>query len=285
MAYFRSLPNVRVRTKSTRNNNVEPWIVAKNIFRRIKLIDDIQGSVLGFNQYTIGNDQKPYQVAQDVYQDSSFDWIIMLCNNITNMYKEWPMSEHELYKYVMKKYGSADDIHHYETNEVKTDKGEIILKEGMEVNGEFRYYKSDGTIVPNITYPVSNYQYESNQNTYKSNIWILKKTYVSDFISEFRQLVKYAPNEEVGSDDVKMTWGAVEEIFSTKEESYTTRYGMVPSIGFASSQELVNRTVTVEVTESGAQIRTVDTSNTGTNASGVISGTTDSSTTQSGASY
>ena len=85
MAYFRSLPNVKVRIKSTRNNNVEPYVVAKNIFRRIKLVDEIQGNVLGFEQYTIGNDVKPYQVANNVYGNSQYDWIIMLCNNITTV--------------------------------------------------------------------------------------------------------------------------------------------------------------------------------------------------------
>lgn len=286
MAYFRSLPNVKVRIKSTRNNNVEPYVVAKNIFRRIKLVDEIQGNVLGFEQYTIGNDVKPYQVANNVYGNSQYDWIIMLCNNITNCYKEWPMSEHELYTYVQKKYnGDVTQVHHYETNEVKTDKGETILEKGIQVNSEFRYYNSDGTIVPNVTYPVSNFEYERTENDKKANIWLLRKGYVADFVSEYRNLVKYAPNDEVGDDDVKMTWKAVEEVFNTKKDTYTTRYGAVPTIQFASSQELVNRTVTVETTESGAQIRTVDTTNTGQNSSGVTAGTTDSSSTQSGSSY
>ena len=286
MAYFRSLPNVKVRIKSTRSNNVEPYVVAKNIFRRIKLVDSIQGNVLGFEQFTIGNDVKPYQVAQNVYGNSQYDWIIMLCNNITNCYKEWPMSEHELYTYVEKKYnGGVTMVHHYETNEVKTDKGEVILQKGIQVNGEFRYYNSDGTIVPNITYPVSNFEYERTENEKKANIWLLRKGYVADFVTEYRNLVKYAPNDEVGDDDIKMTWKAVEEIFNTSKDTYTTRYGAIPTISFASSQELVNRTVTVETTESGAQVRTVDTTNTGQNSSGVTAGTTDSSSTQSGCSY
>ena len=259
---------------------------SKNIFRRIKLVDSIQGNVLGFEQFTIGNDVKPYQVAQNVYGNSQYDWIIMLCNNITNCYKEWPMSEHELYTYVEKKYnGGVTMVHHYETNEVKTDKGEVILQKGIQVNGEFRYYNSDGTIVPNITYPVSNFEYERTENEKKANIWLLRKGYVADFVTEYRNLVKYAPNDEVGDDDIKMTWKAVEEIFNTSKDTYTTRYGAIPTISFASSQELVNRTVTVETTESGAQVRTVDTTNTGQNSSGVTAGTTDSSSTQSGSSY
>lgn len=283
--YFSSLPDVKVRMKSTRSNNVEPYIVAKNIFRRIKLIDDVRSNVLGFQQYTIPNDMKPYQVAQEEYGSSDYDWIICICNNITNIYKDWPFSEHELYTYVLKKYGNATNVHHYESNEVKSDAGDIVLRAGLEVNEEFRYYLPDGTIKENCAYPVSNFEYERTENEKKANIWLLRKGYVADFVTEYRNLVKYAPNDEVGDDDIKMTWKAVEEIFNTSKDTYTTRYGAIPTISFASSQELVNRTVTVETTESGAQVRTVDTTNTGQNSSGVTAGTTDSSSTQSGSSY
>ena len=280
--YFSSLPNVKVRIKSQRTNNVEPYVIAKNIFRRIKLIDNIRSNVLGFQQYTIPNDMKPYQVAQEEYGSSDYDWIICICNNITNIYRDWPFSEHELYEYVIKTYGNATNVHHYETNEIRSDAGDIVLREGLEVNEEFRYYLPDGTIKENCVYPVSNFEYERQQNEYKSNIWLLRKAFIGEFIEEFESLVKYQPNDEVGDDDVKYTWGAVEEIFATQKDAYTTLYGQTPSVAFASSQELVNRTVTTTVTESGAVTRTVDSSNTGNvNDSGVISGTTDASSTSS----
>ena len=42
MPYFSYLPDVKVRVSSFRNNNVEPFVVAKNIFRRCKLVEDIK---------------------------------------------------------------------------------------------------------------------------------------------------------------------------------------------------------------------------------------------------
>ena len=79
-----------------------------------------------------------------------------------------------------------------------------------------------------------------------------------------------------------MTWGSVEEIFVTEKSGYSTVYGNTATVDFASNSELVNRTVTVTTMSSGEQVRTVDTSNVGTvNSSGVISGTTDSSSTYS----
>ena len=98
--YFEYIPNVKVRVSPFRRNNVEPFVVAKNIFRRIRLRDMIQDDILGFDQYSITNNQRPDQVANDLYGDPELDWVILLCNNVINVYNEWPMDEQELYKYV-----------------------------------------------------------------------------------------------------------------------------------------------------------------------------------------
>jgi len=80
-----------------------------------------------------------------------------------------------------------------------------------------------------------------------------------------------------------MTWKAVEETFITYKDVYKTRYGLTSSVEFASQQELTNKQVTTTVDESGATIRTVsEVSGAGVNASGVIAGTTDASSTSSG---
>ena len=107
MPYFSYLPDVKVRISSFRRNNVEPFVIAKNIFRRCKLVEDIQNSVLGFEQYTVMNNQRPDQVAFDVYGDSEMDWVIFLCNNITNIYNDWPMSERELTNYTKSRYSNS----------------------------------------------------------------------------------------------------------------------------------------------------------------------------------
>ena len=47
---FSYLPNVKVRVSSFRRNNVEPFVAAKNIFRRVKIRDKVQDSILGFER-------------------------------------------------------------------------------------------------------------------------------------------------------------------------------------------------------------------------------------------
>lgn len=277
--YFQSLPNVRVRIKNTRSNNVEPYVVAKNIFRRVKLVDDISKVILGFQQYTVQNNERPDQIAYEVYGDSAYDWVVLLCNNVTNVYQEWAMSEAELFKYVVDNYGNPDGVHHYETLEIRDDFGNVILKEGIEVNQNFTYFRPDGNVVPNVTIPISNYEHEKKINDYKSNIWLVRPAYIEEFVEEFRALAAYAPHDEIDEDGVKTSYKIVEETFVNSKDTYSTRYGFTSTLEFASQQELVNKVITTTITESGAVTRTIDTSNTGVNNSGVIAGTTDSSST------
>ena len=286
MPYFSYLPDVKVRVSSFRNNNVEPFVVAKNIFRRCKLVEDIQDAILGFQQYTIMNNQRPDQVAFEVYGDSEQDWVIFLCNNITNMYNDWPLSERELTDYVKTRYsGRLNDIHHYETNDIRDDSGRLVVKAGIEVNANYRYYTPQGTLVPNASIPISNWEYEKAINDQKSNIWLLRPEYVETFIDEFEQLIAYAPNDEIEDvSGIKFTPNAINETFVIKKIDYSTEYGRTAGIQFASGLELVNKVVTTTQTESGATVTTSvsqseTTSSSGVNSSGVEAGTTDASST------
>ena len=116
MSYFSYLPNVQVRTSSYRTNNVDPYKLAKNIFRRIKIRENLDDIILGFNQYTIKNNQRPDQVSLEIYGTMEYDWVVLLTNNIINLYDEWPMSEDELERYIDSEYEEdADSVHHWVT--------------------------------------------------------------------------------------------------------------------------------------------------------------------------
>ena len=169
--YFSYLPNVKVRVSSFRRNNVEPFVAAKNIFRRVKIRDKVQDSILGFEQYSVGNNERPDQVANELYGDPELDWVVLLCNNIINIYNEWPMSEQELYAYVASRYADVKGVHHYETMEIKGDNGEILLEAGKVVNSTFKYVTSDNITVVPSRIPISNYDHERALNDEKNLIY------------------------------------------------------------------------------------------------------------------
>ena len=246
MAYFSSLPDVFVRTSSYRQNNVDPYKLAKNIFRRIKIRDELEDVVIGFSQYTIKNNQRPDQVAGDIYGNMGFDWVVLLCNNIINVYDEWPMSEDELERYIDNVYEEdADSVHHWVTQEIKDIKGRIIVKEGRTVPENWSYTKPDGTAIPkdDLVRPITVYEFESDKNDQKRNIYLLRKQYVGSFIEEFRDLCQYLPNSEIDSENqTKKSLNTTQEQFQTVKPTYSTNIGQTSSIDFASEADYSSRT-------------------------------------------
>tara|TARA_B100001113_G_scaffold349263_1_gene344389 strand:- start:58 stop:924 length:867 start_codon:yes stop_codon:yes gene_type:complete len=244
--YFSYLPNVYVRTSSYRKSNVDPFSLAKNIFRRIKIREELDDVILGFQQYTVKNNQRPDEVALDAYGDMKLDWVVLLCNNIINLYDEWPMSEDELERYIDSEYEEeADSVHHWVTQEVKDTKGRVLLKAGREVPENFTYRRLDGTYLPKDTIirPISVYDHETEKNDYKRNIYLLRKTYLTGFIQEFKNLCKYLPNAETDPEtQSKKSLDTVEEQFVTTKPTYSTNIGQTSSIDFASESDYSSRT-------------------------------------------
>jgi hypothetical protein len=175
----------------------QPYVLAKNIFRNVALVNNLQKEFLVFSPVQISEGEKPYQIAYEYYGDAAYEWVILLCNNITDVYDQWPMSSGELYNFCKNKYPNLDElnnIHHYETNQVTTNNGIEILEAGLIVNEDFTYkHPSTGVILSGnaLRKPVTNYEYIVSENEKKRDIYILKKQYLSQFINEFEQLVAY----------------------------------------------------------------------------------------------
>ena len=245
MSYFSYLPNVQVRTSSYRTNNVDPYKLAKNIFRRIKIRENLDDIILGFNQYTIKNNQRPDQVSLEIYGTMEYDWVVLLTNNIINLYDEWPMSEDELERYIVSVYEEdAVSVHHWVTQKITDTRGRTLLRDGRIVSEDFSYTRPDGTAIPkeDLVRPISVYDYESEKNDYKRNIYLLRKEYVSGFIEEFSNLVDYLPNDEVDFDtQTKKTKDSVQEQFISVKETYSTNIGQSSSIDFASEADYSSR--------------------------------------------
>tara|TARA_B100001996_G_scaffold147185_1_gene112130 strand:+ start:2292 stop:3173 length:882 start_codon:yes stop_codon:yes gene_type:complete len=246
MAYFTHLPDVYVRTSSYRQNNVDPFTLAKNIFRRIKIRENLDDIILGFDQYTVKNNQRPDQVALDIYGNMQYDWVVLLVNNIINIYEEWPMSEDELERYIDSTYEEdADSIHHWVTQRITDLKGRILVKEDRIVPESYTYTRPDGTLIAKdeTVRPVSVYDYEASKNDQKRNIYLLRKEYVTAFIEEFSTLCDYLPNSEIDIEEgIKKSKNTVQEQFITVKPTYSTNIGQTSSIDFASEADYSSRT-------------------------------------------
>jgi len=254
MAYFTHLPIVAVRTSSYRQNNVDPYTLARNLFRRIKIRESLEDVILGFDQYTIAVNERPDQVAYKKYGNMSYDWVVLLCNNIVNLYEEWPMAEDELERYIDNVYDEdADSVHHWVTQRITDQKGRILVKEDRIVPEDYTVTRPDGTLVPKdeTVRPISVYDHEAGKNDYKRNIYLLRKEYVTGFVEEFTSLVGYLPNSETDEQTgAKRSINTTEEQFQTVKPTYSTNIGQTSSIEFASEADYSSK----EFDTSGATI-------------------------------
>ena len=123
----------------------------------------------------------------------------MLSNNIINVQNEWPLSQVSFETYVLDKYGTLeklDEIHHYESNEVKDLNGVIIFPKGVRVSAaqSVSYYEqlSEEVITVNpISKAVTNYEYEQKINNDKRNIFLIKPIYLNVVFDDLEEMMQY----------------------------------------------------------------------------------------------
>ena len=130
MSYFSYFPNVYVGEGVTDDESVKYRLV-KNIFRKVRARDDLNEYATLFEAYEVKDGDTPSSLAFDLFDDQFLDWVIVLINDMVDIYSEWPKSLTDLEAYTKEVYEDPDAIHHWETNEVLWN-NVVYLKEGIE---------------------------------------------------------------------------------------------------------------------------------------------------------
>ena len=198
MGYFRELPNLLYPSFLPEKKSSLDYVEVKNVFRRVKLRDDLLSNFTVFQKYEIPEGARPDTVAEDVFGSANFDWVVLTVAGIINVRNEWPLSNHDLYNYCFEKYGdSLNSTRFFETKEVKDSSGRMILPKGKVVDSNFT--------IPNPTNPsatlnpvvgISNFIYETRLNEEKRNINILREEFLQDFLDDMRQIMTYQDSSE-----------------------------------------------------------------------------------------
>lgn len=207
MTYFREIPNLEYPSFLSDKFKSDQKLLVKNIFRRVKLRDDLQNVFTIFNKYQIPDGSRPDLIAEELYGSSQYDWVVLVCAGITRVRDQWPLSNRELYDYTENIYGEKlNDNHHYETIEIRDSKNRLILPAGKVVDSTFKvYYHDDGilytndqtTLGANVQYisnpiiSISNYEYEVRKNDEKRSIYVLKPNYLQQVITDIRKAMIY----------------------------------------------------------------------------------------------
>ena len=197
--YFKKIPNFDYVSRLP-DARISDYITVKNLFKKVKLRDDIFQNLAFFEKYTIDGDDRPDNVSFKIYDDPIFDWVILLSNNMINIQSEWPLPQRDFDRFVLDKYGDYDTlyngIHHYETIEVKNSQGVTIVPEGLNVQDNYRvsyydFFVDQQIETGNLSNPITNYEYEEELNNQKRNIFILKPFYLNVVVNDLDEIMPY----------------------------------------------------------------------------------------------
>jgi len=211
-SYFKRLPSFQYVSRLP-GARISDYITVKNLFKKGSIRPDIFQDLAFFEKYKIIGDDRPDNVAFQVYDDSSLDWIVLLSNNIINVQTEWPLSQNNFDRFLLDKYGDYNTlyngVHHYETVEEKNSQGVTIVAAGLEVQSNYSisyydYFIDSQVTKNNLVVPITNYEYEERLENNKRNIFLLKPKYLNIVFDDLDEMMVYEKgSSQYISEDLK----------------------------------------------------------------------------------
>ena len=179
MTYFSYFPLMAYDIKGTREYKLLPQII-----KRVKLRSNIRSGLFLFDNYDVKDGERPEDIAFKYYDDATLHWVVLMTNNITDRYYEWPMTQPQFQNFIEDKYGIAniDAIHHYEITQTSgptSSNGPSDYSHLVECNSD-----EEGAV------SVSNRGYEQRLQDKHRQIRLLDSRYLGQFVEEFQRLIQ-----------------------------------------------------------------------------------------------
>ena len=161
MAYFDRFPMMAYDVKGDGNYKLLP-----DILRRVKLRSGLRSGSFLFDNYDVRDGERPEDIAFKWFGDAEYHWIILMTNNITDRYYQWPLSQPQFQEHLTDKYGAGneDAVHHYEITQTSGPTSSNDFSHLVECNSD-----EDN---PSI---ISNRQYEQRKQDEFRQINLLDK--------------------------------------------------------------------------------------------------------------
>jgi len=177
MSYFSKFPMMIYDMKNNGNFKLLP-----DILKRVKQRSAIESGQFIFDTYDVRNGERPEDIAYKWFGDAELHWVILMTNNVTDRYYDWPMNDAQFEVYLDDKYTNPDAVHHYEITKDSgntTSQGPNDYSHKVEVNSD-----TDNAVT------ISNRQYEEREQDKKRAIRLLNQKFLPDFIAEFDKLIR-----------------------------------------------------------------------------------------------
>ena len=194
----------------------------KNLSIRPGIADELLNDESNLQVYYVESGETPETIAFDLYGDENMHWIIMLTNNIMNLYTDWPMNDDMFKEYLYEKYRtqldsdgvertlSDDQVYefisfvglpdnNYQSYIEDTSGWKILIRPHHfedEDGDEYAYHTFSQTtdafgrtlVQPTLT-PVSYEQYELNLNDTKKQIYLPSRYVANKMKAQFGNIV------------------------------------------------------------------------------------------------
>ena len=197
--YFRNIPDFEYVNRTKDGQFISNYTQVKNFFKKGRIREDLFQDLTVFEKYSVKGDDRPDNVAFEIYDDPTLDWVVLTSNNITNVQNEWPLSQKAFEDYIIDKYKTDEklnEIHHYESNEIKDTNGVIIFPKGVRVSAAqsvsyFEPLSEESVTVNPISRAVTNFEYEQKVNDDKRRIFLIKPIYLGVVFDDLEEMMTY----------------------------------------------------------------------------------------------
>jgi len=171
--YFSAFPKIFYSGTGNKNDHK----IVTNLLRRVGVRAKVKTHLSLFDTYDVKEGETPEIIAHKMYGSANYHWIVLLVNDITDRYHQWPMSTPQFNAYVNEKYSDPNGVHHYE---ISQSSGDTSVK--IDV----------GTT--NADYPtataITNFEYEEKEQDKMRNIRILDPRYIGQLVTEYQSLIR-----------------------------------------------------------------------------------------------
>ena len=148
-----------------------------DLLRRVAIRSKVRSNVLVFDTYDVKQGETPEMLADKLYNDPELHWVILLINDITDRYHQWPMNNNQFLTYLNDKYSNVDATHHYEISQVS---GDTTIKINI---GTDNTEHSGASIV-------TNREFEEKRQDELRKIRLLNPIYIEPFVAEYQKIMK-----------------------------------------------------------------------------------------------
>lgn len=163
--YFKNIPTTLY---PFNKGGQDEFILVKDISVNVRFIKEIVSNITLYDEYDMLDGETPEIVSEKFYDSPNYHWVIMLLNDRYDYINDFVVPYNTLVEKTKAKYGAANiyNTHHY------------VNAAGFVVN-------SDAVGAT----PVTNIQYEEDENEKKRRIKIIDKRLLNNIVTQFYKAI------------------------------------------------------------------------------------------------